>query len=55
MLEMINSGITVLFVSHMIEQIQEMCDKVIWLENGRIKEIGETDSICKKYIEHYLI
>ncbi|MBS4931091.1 MAG: ABC transporter ATP-binding protein [Clostridiales bacterium] len=55
MLEMINSGITVLFVSHMIEQIQEMCDRVIWLENGKIKEIGETDSICKKYVEHYSV
>ena len=34
MLHLMGGGTTVLFVSHSIEQIREMCDRAIWLENG---------------------
>ncbi len=49
MLELMGGGTTVLFVSHSIAQIREMCDSVIWLENGRLKMQGETKYICDKY------
>lgn len=53
MLSMINGGTTVLFVSHSIEQIKKMCDRVVWLEHGKMIKIGVKE-ICdeyKKYME----
>lgn len=49
MLEMMSGGTTVLFVSHNLEQIREMCSRVVWLEHGRIKMIGKTEVVCSKY------
>ena len=49
MLELMGGGTTVLFVSHSLEQIREMCNRVIWLENGTIKMIGNTKEICDAY------
>lgn len=49
MLELMGGGTTVLFVSHSLEQIREMCDRVIWLEHGQVKAIGATKEICDAY------
>lgn len=51
MLEMIKGGTTVLYVSHSLASIEELCDRVIWLEHGKVIEIGETKEICKKYYD----
>ena len=42
-------GTTVLFVSHSIDQIREMCNRVIWLEKGEVKMEGETKMVCDAY------
>ncbi len=49
MMELMGGGTTVLFVSHSIEQIREMCSKVIWLERGKVRAIGEADEVCDAY------
>lgn len=49
MMEMIKGGTTVLYVSHSIQSIQELCDKVIWLEHGQVQMIGETKELCDAY------
>ena len=49
MMELMSGGTTVLFVSHSIEQIRGMCDKVIWLDHGHMKMIGETKTVCDAY------
>lgn len=49
MLELMSGGTTVLFVSHSLDQIREMCDRVIWLEHGNIKMIGGTNAVCDQY------
>lgn len=49
MLELINGGTTVLFVSHSLKQIEELCTKVVWLEKGKILKIGPAKKICKEY------
>lgn len=49
MQELMGGGTTVLLVSHSIEQIRELCDRVIWLEYGTIKMIGNTDDVCDAY------
>ena len=53
MLELMGGGTTVLFVSHSIGQIREMCNRVIWLEQGKIKMQGETKLVCDEY-QRYL-
>ena len=50
MMELMSGGTTVLFVSHNIKQIEEMCSKVIWLEQGQVKMEGKTKDVCKEYI-----
>lgn len=50
MLEMIGGGTTVLFVSHSVEQIKKMCDRVIWLDHGKMIKMGGKE-ICDEYIE----
>ena len=49
MLELMSGGTTELFVSHSIEQIKEMCRRVVWLEQGQIKMIGVADEVCDAY------
>lgn len=53
MLELIQSEATVLFVSHSIDQIRRLCTKVVWLDKGQIKMVGNTKEICDEY-EKYL-
>lgn len=49
MLELMSGGTTVLFVSHSLEQIREMCNRVIWLEHGEVKMIGRAEEVCNAY------
>ncbi|MCU6709195.1 ABC transporter ATP-binding protein [Paenibacillus sp. J5C_2022] len=51
--EMIQSGTTVLFVSHSITQIEKLCNRVLWLERGIVKEHGQTDVVCSRYKNFY--
>lgn len=51
MKSMIGGGTTVLFVSHSLEQIKSLCDRVVWLEHGKIKKIGLAKEICEEYYE----
>lgn len=51
MMEMINGGTTVLYVSHSLESIKDLCTKVIWLDHGKIVKIGEPKEICKEYYD----
>ena len=54
MKELMTMGTTVLFVSHSLPQIEEMCDKVIWIDEHKIKEIGKTKEICEKYQQYWI-
>lgn len=49
MLELMGGGTTVLFVSHSLVQIREMCRRVIWLDHGQVKEIGPAKAVCDAY------
>lgn len=49
MKELMNGGATVLFVSHSMDQIREMCSRVLWLEHGSVKMIGKTSAVCDEY------
>lgn len=49
MLSLMKGGATVLFVSHSANQIVEICNRVIWLENGKVKLIGDPSEIMQQY------
>lgn len=49
MFELMSGGTTVLFVSHSLEQIREMCQRVVWLEGGKVKMFGDVDDVCEAY------
>lgn len=53
MRSMIGGGTTVLFVSHSIDQIRNMCDTVVWLDHGRVKGIGGKE-ICDEYLAYIM-
>lgn len=53
MREIISQGATTILVSHSLEQIRELCNKVLWLDHGRQIAFGETQEICDRY-EKYL-
>lgn len=48
---LLNSGATVLFVSHSPQQVKRLCNKAIWLEKGKIIKQGPADEICDMYME----
>ncbi len=54
MMELIKGGTTVLYVSHSLESIRELCTKVVWLEHGKIVEMGETDKVCDHYYKEQM-
>lgn len=49
MLELMHRGTTVLLVSHDLGQIRRLCDRVLWLDGGRVRRIGNTQEVCDAY------
>jgi hypothetical protein len=49
MMELMSGGTTVLFVSHSMEQIRQMCNRVVWLERGRVTMFGNVQTLCEEY------
>lgn len=50
MMEMMGGGTTVLFVSHNMAQIREMCSRVVWLDHGTVRMLGSTQEVCDAYM-----
>ena len=46
---MIQSGTTVLFVSHSLSQVEKLCHRVMWLDKGTVVEIGETKGVLQRF------
>lgn len=51
MMEMIKGGTTVLYVSHSLDSIKDLCTKVVWLEHGKVIKIGDTNEVCDEYYD----
>ena len=52
MREIIAGGATTILVSHSLEQIRQLCTKVLWLEKGRQITFGETQPLCGLYQDY---
>lgn len=51
MLSFRQRGITILFVSHNLPAVSQMCDRVLWIEHGRAMMIGDTEPVLAAYLE----
>ena len=49
MMELMHGGATVLYVSHNLNQIRDLCNKVVWLDHGKVVMQGDTDEVCDAY------
>lgn len=47
---MMKDGVTVLLVTHSINQMKKICDTCIWLEDGHVKMYGEAEEVCDAYV-----
>ena len=55
MKQILSSGVTGILVSHSVEQVREMCNKILWLDHGKQVYFGdETETVCNAY-EEFLI
>ena len=54
MKSMIGGGTTVLFVSHSLAQIKKICNRVVWLDHGKVVKIGDAKEICQEYYDSQL-
>ena len=50
-MEMFDRGVTVLFVSHSLEQVQRLCNKAIILEHGKLIANGDVEKVAEIYKE----
>ena len=53
MKELMGGGTTVLFVSHSIAQVEEMCDRVIWLQDHKILMDDKAEIVCQEYKKYW--
>jgi lipopolysaccharide transport system ATP-binding protein len=53
MVDLCNRGKALLFVSHAVSAVQMLCDTVMWLDNGSIRNMGPADHLLKLYEEDY--
>ena len=46
------SGKTIVFVSHSIEQINQICERIIWIEQGEVILSGDPEEVISNYLNH---
>ena len=48
--KVIEQGTTVLFVSHSIQQVEDLCDRVAWIDKGHLKMVGDSETVCQMFL-----
>jgi ABC-2 type transport system ATP-binding protein len=48
-----DKGVTILFVSHDMDEVRSLCGKVLWLDHGRMKMIGDADKVIAEYESYH--
>lgn len=52
--ELRDQGTTILFVSHDIQTIKQMCSRVLWLNKGKVEMCGDSVEVCNAYLNSVL-
>ncbi len=45
-------GTTIIFVSHGISMVQQLCDRVAWMDHGKLQMVGDPAEVCNAYLAH---
>ena len=51
MRELKKEGKTMVFVTHSMESVKNLCDRAIWLYQGKVKMDGDTQTVVKEYLK----
>ena len=51
LLELKKQGKTMVFVTHSMESVKRLCDRTIWLYNGKIRMDGDTKEVVEEYVK----
>lgn len=51
MQQMLSGGTTLLYVSHNIQSVKNLCDHAVWLDGGKVRMIGRAEEVCDCYKE----
>lgn len=51
MRELKNEGKTMVFVTHSMESVRNLCDRAVWIYNGKVKMDGNTDEVVDEYLK----
>ncbi len=54
-LELKRRGVTIVFVSHSLDAVRNLCDRAIWLDEGTLKADGVTDEVVGRYLRHVFV
>lgn len=49
MAELLQGGTTLLYVSHNIETVLQLCDHAVWIDKGQVQKIGGVEEVCRAY------
>lgn len=52
LIQLKKEGVTIVIVSHSLDQIRGICERAIWIDQGQIREHGETDQVVKDYLDY---
>ena len=51
--KLLSGGTTLLFVSHSIEQVKELCQYAIWIDKGTVKAQGDVEVVSQQYMSEF--
>jgi ABC-type polysaccharide/polyol phosphate transport system ATPase subunit len=51
MYEMMSKAKIIVMVSHDLASIEKLCNRVVWMEHGAVREIGPTKTVIEAYTE----
>jgi ABC-type polysaccharide/polyol phosphate transport system ATPase subunit len=52
---LVAGGATVFFISHDLDQVAALCDRVMWLDAGEVRDIGATNEVVERYSQHLAV